>query len=223
MFSSGLTTDFLWWLPLSSRWALPPQGWEDGGVHVDSGHPGSPGYPSIIQHVLPKESHVPPKNRLNGNHLLCICVSFQQKSRQVWKRHVQTLITLGWSLGIESHILKLFNFSGLEFKRETPLWTLVQSPSHHSPPFLFLFSAFIATTASLFPKKPAQTQLPLSTGSLKNSEDTSIQLWRTGSNRIHLPVVCRPKSLLWYHLNLPLGSWGQHQATEKSWEKDFKK
>lgn len=98
---------------------------EDGGVRVDSGYPGSPGYPSIIQHVLPEVSHLPPKNRLNGNHLLCSCVSSQQKSRQVWKRHVQSWITSGWSLGIGSHILKLFWISLVWSSRGKPhfgLW-----------------------------------------------------------------------------------------------------
>lgn len=165
MFSSGLTTDFLWWLPLSSRWALPPQGWEDGGVHVDSGHPGSPGYPSIIQHVLPKESHVPPKNRLNGNHLLCICVSFQQKSRQVWKRHVQTLITLGWSLGIESHILKLFSISLVWSSRGKPhfgLWyKALATILHH---FCSFFPHLLPPLHLYFPRSLPRHNYPWAQG-----------------------------------------------------------
>lgn len=60
-------------------------------------------------------------------------------------RHVQNCVTLGLGLGVVSHILNPFQIS-LEFERETPLLTLVQSPGLHQLSLVILRGAALAGT-----------------------------------------------------------------------------
>lgn len=112
----------------------------------DSGT-GPPRHRSIILHALPEESHLPPKPRLNGNHLPQLtCNSSLSRSPGRLKNQARAkLNNFGWGLVVVSHILNPFRIS-LEFKRETPLPTLVQSPGLHQLCLVVLQGAALAGT-----------------------------------------------------------------------------